>query len=79
MIGPLKDADLDIDMVLHPSYYADNSPANLLAKVRDALKQTCSPNGQAVRITFADFKADVVPAFHRQGGGYLIPNANGPV
>jgi hypothetical protein len=82
MIGPLKDADLDIVMVLHPSYHADNSPATLLAKVRDALKHTytstpsISPNGQAVTITFTDFKVDVVPAFHRQGGGYLIPNAN---
>jgi hypothetical protein len=82
MIGPLKDVDLDIVMVLHPSYYADNSPASLLAKVRNALKQTypstpsISPNGQAVTITFTDFKVDVVPAFHRQGGGYLIPNAN---
>jgi hypothetical protein len=40
MIGPLKDVDLDIVMVLHSSYYADNSPTSLLAKVRDALKQT---------------------------------------
>lgn len=82
MIGPLKEADLDIVMVLHPSYYAVNSPASLLAKVRDALRQTypstpsISPNGQAVTITFTDFKVDVVPAFHRQGGGYLIPNTN---
>ena len=82
MIGPLKDADLDIFMVVDASYYAGNTPANLLAKVRDALKQTypstpsISPNGQAVTITFTDFKVDVVPAFNRQGGGYLIPNAN---
>jgi Second Messenger Oligonucleotide or Dinucleotide Synthetase domain len=82
MIGPLKDADLDIVMVLHSAHYAENSPASLLAKVRDALKQTypstpsISPNGQAVTITFTDFKVDVVPAFHRQGGGYLIPNSN---
>jgi hypothetical protein len=81
MIGPLKEADLDIVMVMDVSY-ANNSAANLLAKVRDALKQTypstpsISPNGQAVTITFADFKVDVVPAFYRQGGGYLIPNAN---
>ena len=53
MIGPLKDADLDIVMVLHSTYHGNNSPASLLAKVRDALKQTypstpsISPNGQA--------------------------------
>jgi hypothetical protein len=82
MIGPLKDADLDIVMVLDASYFASSLPANLLAKVRDALKQTypltpsISPNGQAVTITFSDFKVDVVPAFYRQGGGFLIPNAN---
>jgi hypothetical protein len=82
MIGPLKDADLDIVMVLHSDYFAQNSPASLLQKVRDALKETytatpsISPNGQAVTITFADFKVDVVPAFNRRGGGYLIPNSN---
>ena len=31
-------------------------------------------NGQAVTITFTDFKVDVVPAFYRQGGGFLIPD-----
>jgi hypothetical protein len=25
---------------------------------------------------FTDFKVDVVPAFHRKGGGYLIPNTS---
>ena len=61
MIGPLKDADLDIVMVLSSAYYAENSPASLLAKVREALKETytstpsISPNGQAVTITFTDF------------------------
>lgn len=34
-----------------------------------------SRNGQAVTITFTDFKIDVVPGFNRQGGGYLIPNS----
>jgi hypothetical protein len=82
MIGPLKDVDLDIVMVLHSGYFAENSAASLLAKVCDALKQTypttpsISPNGQAVTITFTDFKVDIVPGFYRQNGGYLIPNAN---
>ncbi len=81
MVGPLKDADLDIFIVLHESYHGNNTSASLLACVRDVLKQTypttpsISPNGQAVTITFTDFKVDVVPAFYRQGGGYLIPNA----
>lgn len=82
MIGPLKDADLDIFVVLHHTYYSNNTPSSLLDSVRNILKQTypmtpsISPNGQAVTITFTDFKVDVVPAFYRQGGGYLIPNAN---
>lgn len=82
MIGPLKGADVDIFVVLDPKYHSENTPAGLLQKVRDALKQTypttpsISPNGQAVTITFTDFQVDVVPAFYRIGGGYLIPNAN---
>ncbi len=82
MIGPLKGADVDIFVVLDPKYHSENTPAGLLQKVRDALKQTypttpsISPNGQAVTITFTDFQVDVVPAFYRIGGGYLIPNSN---
>jgi len=34
-----------------------------------------SRNGQAVTIRFDDFMVDVVPGFHRKGGGYLIPNS----
>ena len=34
-----------------------------------------SRDGQAVTITFTDFCVDVVPAFNRQGGGYLIPDS----
>ena len=40
------------------------------------LERICR-NGQAVTITFTDFCVDVVPGFHRQGGGYLIPDATG--
>ena len=55
--------------------------ATLLDKVkRVLLKQyTSTPkisrDGQAVTITFTDFVVDVVPAFNRQGGGYLIPDS----
>lgn len=82
MIAPLKDADVDIFMVLDPKHYHNNSPVNLLESVRKALRKQYpttprfSKNGQAVTITFSDFQVDVVPAFERQGGGYLIPNAN---
>ena len=53
----------------------------MIDKVRKSLLKTytktpkISRNGQAVTITFTDFVVDVVPAFNRQGGGYLIPNS----
>lgn len=81
MIAPLNGADVDIFIVLDPKYYEANGQSALLDKVKTALRKTytqtpaISPNGQAVTITFTDFKADVVPGFYRQGGGFLIPDA----
>lgn len=81
MIAPLVEADIDIFIVLDPGYYSVNGQANLLDRVRNALLKTytqtpkISRNGQAVTITFTDFVVDVVPAFNRSGGGYLIPNS----
>jgi predicted nucleotidyltransferase len=82
MISPLKKSDIDIFMVLNPSYYYDlDGPASLLDKVKRVLKKTypntpdISRNGQAVTIQFTDFMVDVVPGFDRKGGGYLIPNS----
>jgi hypothetical protein len=80
MIAPLKEADVDIFIVLDPKYYG-GSQDELLGNVRKALRKTypstpeIAPNGQAVTITFTDFKVDVVPGFYRTGGGYLIPDA----
>ncbi len=82
MIAPLKEADVDIVVVLDPKHYQQDGHANLLSAVKKALRKTytttpdISPDGQAVTITFTDFKVDVVPAFNRQGGGYLIPDAH---
>src|SRR5690348_8471309 len=81
LIAPLSNADVDIFIVLHPKYYEENGQASLLDKVKRVLKKTypktpeISRNGQAVTISFTDFKADVVPAFNRNGGGFLIPDA----
>lgn len=81
MIAPLKEADIDIFTVLDAKYYEANGQANLLDRVKRVLKKTypstpdISRNGQAVTITFTDFKVDVVPAFYRKGGGYLIPDS----
>ena len=81
MIALLSEADIDIFVVLDPQYYEVDRQANLLDKVKRVLLKTytktpkISRNGQAVSITFTDFIVDVVPAFNRQGGGYLIPNS----
>ena len=81
MIAPLSEADIDICIVLNLAYYESNGQANLLDKVKRALLKTytttpkISRNGQAVTITFTDFLVDVVPAFNRSDGGYLIPNS----
>jgi hypothetical protein len=81
LIAPLSEADIDIFIVLDPKYYESDGQAGLLDKVKRALLKTytktpkISRNGQAVTITFTDFVVDVVPAFNRKGGGYLIPNS----
>lgn len=81
MIAPLSEADIDIMAVLSASYFKQDGQASLLDTVKRVLKKTypqtpdISRNGQAVTIAFSDFAVDVVPAFNRQGGGYLIPNS----
>lgn len=83
MIAPLSEADIDVFVVLDPSYYEANGQSSLLDRVKRVLRKTypktpeISRNGQAVTITFSDFIVDVVPAFHRKGGGYLIPSTYG--
>lgn len=80
MIKPLKEADIDIFAVLDARYYRDNGKEFLLKSIKNSLKKTYTktpdirPDGSAVTITFTDFKVDVVPAFYRKGGGYIIPN-----
>jgi hypothetical protein len=86
MIAPLKEADIDIMVVLDSRYYhhyngQNGGQAGLLDFVKRTLLKTytttpdISRNGQAVTIRFTDFEVDVVPGFNRQGGGYLIPNS----
>jgi hypothetical protein len=87
MIAPLSEADIDIFAVLDIKYYyhynngQNGGQAGLLDLVKRTLRKTytrtpgISRNGQAVTIRFDDFMVDVVPAFNREGGGYLIPNS----
>ncbi|MET3897007.1 hypothetical protein ABIB57_000944 [Devosia sp. UYZn731] len=80
MIRPLKEADVDIFIVLDVKYYREDGKKALLESIKQSLRKTYTktpdirPDGSAVTITFSDFKVDVVPAFHRKGGGYLIPS-----
>ncbi|AIC30006.1 nucleotidyltransferase domain-containing protein (plasmid) [Rhizobium etli bv. mimosae str. IE4771] len=82
MIAPLSAADIDVFIVLDPKYYAASNQLSLLSAVMRALKREypktpkIKPDGQAVTITFADFKVDVVPGFYRTDGGFLIPDGN---
>lgn len=85
MIAPLKEADVDIFVVLDSKYFynynngQNGGQAGLLDLLKRTLKKTytetpdISRNGQAVTIRFTDFIVDVVPGFNREGGGYLIP------
>lgn len=81
MVCPLSLADVDIFVVLNRRYWQENGQALLLETVKQTLLRTYSQtpdisgNGQAVTVTFSDFKVDVVPAFYRNGGGYLIPDS----
>jgi len=86
MIAPLKEADVDIFFVLAVDYYhryngVNGGQAGLLDLLKRTLRKTytrtpdISRNGQAVSIRFEDFVVEAVPAFDRQGGGYLIPNS----
>ncbi len=86
MIAPLSEADIDIFVVLDSKYYyhyngQNGGQAGLLDFVKRVLRKTytrtpdISRSGQAVSIQFTDFVVDVVPSFHRKGGGYLIPNS----
>lgn len=80
MIRPLKEADVDIFIVLDVKYYRDDRKRALLESIKKSLRKTYTktpdirPDGSAVTVTFTDFKVYVVPAFYRQGGGYLIPS-----
>jgi hypothetical protein len=82
LIVPLKAADIDVFVILDPSYFDNtvNGAANVLAKVKRVIDNAYSEatessrDGQAITIKFSDFMVDVVPAFNRANGGYLIPD-----
>lgn len=82
MIAPLKKADIDVFVVVDDNEWStySNAPSQLLTDIRTTLRKTypdtptISKSGQAVTITFTDFKVDVVPAFQYKGDSYVIPD-----
>ena len=86
MIAPLKEADIDIFIVLDNKYFynydgQNGGQAGFLDLLKRTLRKTYTKtpdigrSGQAVTIRFDDFVVDVVPGFNRKGGGFLIPNS----
>lgn len=81
MIAPLNESDIDIFTVLDSSHYPNDGPASLLDRVSVILRKMhtrppeISRSGQAVTLAFSDFIFNVVPAFQRDGGGYIIPDS----
>lgn len=81
-IKPITDVDLFIviDLKYSKSYYPKMA-IKLLNDFKKLLQETyqnssLKTDGQSIVKTFSDgFKMDVVPAFLRQDGVYLIPNA----
>lgn len=81
-INPATDVDL---FIVLDSKYAKNYYPNKAVKLLFDFTKLVQPtypssrlkaDGQALVITFANgLKMDVVPAFLKEGGGYLIPNA----
>jgi len=80
-IAPLRDADVDLFVVLPSEDLGQRTPTQLLDRVRTLLSEAYSTavkaslNGQAITIHFPDFKIDVVPCVTTRGG-YLIADAS---
>jgi hypothetical protein len=75
--------DIDLLLILPVEVYyrfqqrQGNVQSQLLQEVRDVLRVTYPTtdirgDGQVVAIPFGTYQVDVAPAFHRQGGGYLV-------
>jgi hypothetical protein len=81
MIAPLHESGIDIFAVLDQSHYSENGQAELLDRLKRVLHKTCAKapqihrNGHGVNLAFSDFTANVIPAFQKDGGGYIIPDS----
>lgn len=80
-VRPPRDIDLlfilPVDAYHRFEQRQGNKQSQLLQEVRDALRVTypstgMRADGQVVVIPFNTYQIEVAPAFHRQGGGFLI-------
>jgi Second Messenger Oligonucleotide or Dinucleotide Synthetase domain len=80
--------DIDLLFILPIEVYdrfaqrQGNAQSQLLQEVRDVLRSTyrytdIRGDRQVVVVPFDTYQVEVVPAFYRQGGGYLVCDTNG--
>jgi hypothetical protein len=79
MIAVTKDAVVDMFLSLRSSYAHQHSPAELLDTLHATLIKFCentdiSISNHGVVISLDNFKFNVVPSFHKEGTGYVIPD-----
>jgi Second Messenger Oligonucleotide or Dinucleotide Synthetase domain len=84
-VRPPRDIDiifvLPIDVYYRFQQCQGNIQSQLLQEVRDILRLTYPStnirgDGQVVVIPFNTYQVEVAPAFHAQGGGYLVCDTN---
>lgn len=80
--GATVDLFATLDFGRHRALYQPEQPGLVLDLVCSALAEhldegqvSLRPDGQAVRICFEDLGIDLIPAFPKLGGAYMIPNA----
>lgn len=80
--GAAVDLFATLDYGRHRALYQPDRPDLVLEFVRDALvdyleeaRVGLRPDGQAVAISFEDVAFDLIPAFPKLGGAYMIPDA----
>jgi hypothetical protein len=80
--GATVDLFATLDFGRHRTLYKPDDPAIVLRFVCGALSEHLEdacvglrPDGQAVSVAFDDITFDIIPAFPKLGGAYMIPNA----
>jgi hypothetical protein len=79
MIAPAKGAVVDLFLLLRFSYGRSNTAEDLLEKLQETLiklseEASISASGHGVVIPLSDYRFNVVPSFHKENKGYVIPD-----